>query len=401
MPNSLPAVAELPMTRPEGRPWDPPEEFARLRAEQPLCRLTFPDGHVGWLATSHALVREVLADPRFSSRQELMHSPLPGANALERMPPADPGMFIRADGIEHSRYRTMLTGKFTVRRMRQLTDRIEQFASELLDAMERQGSSADLVTAFARPLPALVICDLLGVPYADREFFQERTATINDADATPEVMEQALNEAGAFLYELVKAKRADPTDDLLSDLTKEDLTEPELIQIALLLLGGGLDTTTNMIGLGTFALLSHPEQLAALRAEPELIDGAVEELMRFLTIAPVSARSALEDIELGGRQVKAGETVAVAMHAANRDPEKYPDPDTLDVRRRAVGQLGFGHGVHQCLGQQLGRIEMQVGFRGLIRRFPHLRLAVPADQVRTREDSFIGVYGLPVAWDEV
>ncbi|MGH4028527.1 cytochrome P450 [Actinomycetota bacterium Odt1-20B] len=401
MPDALAAVPELPMTRPADRPWDPPEEFARLRAERPLCRLSYPDGHLGWLATSHALVREVLADPRFSSRQELMHIPLPGAGAMERMPPADPGMFIRADGAEHARYRKLLAGKFTVRRMRQLTGRVEELAEELLDAMERQGTAADLVPAYARPLPALVICELLGVPYADREFFQERTATMSDPDATAEDMGRAMSEAGEFLGALVKAKRAEPTDDLLGDLATEDLTEQELVQIALLLLGGGLDTTTNMIGLGTFTLLGHPDQLAALRADPELTDGTVEELMRFLTVGPVTVRTALEDVELGGHLIAAGETVAVALHAANRDPEKYPDPDTLDIRRQASGQLAFGHGIHQCLAQQLARVEMRVAFPALFRRFPHLRLDTPVAEVRMRDDSFHGVWSLPVAWDEV
>ncbi|WP_433508644.1 cytochrome P450 [Nonomuraea sp. CA-143628] len=390
--------AGLFMERPAGCPFDPPEE---LRRRQPLSRLAFPDGHMGWLVTSHALVRAVLADPRFSSRHELMRSPLPAASTMEHPPPAPPGMFIGMDPPEHTRYRGLLTAKFTVRRMRLLTERVEQITAELLDAMERQGPPVDLVTAYAQPIPALMICELLGVPSAGRESFQRHAAAVNDHDIPVEERYGAFAELQKTLHELVLAKRAEPTDDLLSDLTTGDLTDEELANIGALLLGAGLDTTANMLALGTFALLSHPGQLAALRADPGITDQAVEELLRYLSIVHSGMRAALEDVELDGQLIKAGDTVVVSTLAANRDPAKFTDPDILDLRRNAAGHTSFGHGVHQCLGQQLARVEMRVAFPALIARFPTLRLAIPPEDVPLRAHSDVyGVHRLPVTWDE-
>jgi cytochrome P450 len=390
----------LPLDRTEGCPFDPPAELGPLRDEHPLVRLTFPDGHEGWLATGHEVARNIVADPRFSARQELLHSPLPGPAAMVVPPPAPPGMFIKMDGAEHARYRKLLAGKFTVRRMRLLTERVEQVTAAHLDAMARQGSPADLVTAFAQPIPALMICELLGVPFEDHEFFRRNVAPLNQPDAPLAEQEAAINALGEYLYQLVVAKRAEPTDDILGELTTTELTDEELTSIAFLLLGAGLDTTANMLALGTFALLRHPDQLAVLREDPESVDGAIEELLRYLSIAHTGVRTALEDVEISGQLVKAGESVALSVQAANRDPLKFPDPDRLDLRRKAAGHVSFGHGVHQCLGQQLARVQMRTAFAGLFARFPGLRLAVPADEVPLRTDSDIyGVYALPVAWD--
>ncbi|MFI0712859.1 cytochrome P450 [Streptomyces inhibens] len=388
----------LPTTRPTGCPFDPPAELAQLRERQPLTRMTYPDGHTGWLATGHSVVRAVLADPRFSSRQELMHHPLADIGEL---PPATVGDMTGIDAPEHTRYRRLLMGKFTVRRMRELTERVEQITAEHLDAMERQGGPVDLVEVYAQPVPALMICELLGVPYADREIFQRHTTTLLTQSTDQEAQYAAMTALQEYLHALVLAKRAEPTDDLLGDLTTSDLTDEELTGIGGLLLAAGLDTTANMLAHGTFALLSNPDQLAALRADPDLADRAAEELMRYLTVADPAVRSALEDVELDGRLIKAGETVTLSMHAANRDPEKFPDPDTLDLRRKATGHLGFGHGIHQCLGQQLARVEMRVALPALLTRFPTLRLAVPAEEVPLRTGMNIyGVHRLPVTWDK-
>ncbi len=400
MTKPVPELTELPTERPARCPFDPPAELGELRDEHPLVRLTFPDGHEGWLATGHAVVRTVASDQRFSSRHELLHSPLPGAAALSAIPAAPPGMFIAHDEPEHSRYRKLLTGKFTVRRMRQLTERVEQVTTERLDAMERAGSPVDLVPLFSRPIPALMICELLGVPYDDHEFFQSAVSRLNDVTIALEDQQGAMEAVGALLYKLVVEKRAQPTDDILGELTTADLTDEELTNIAFLLLGAGLDTTANMLALGTFALLQHPDQFAVVRDDPGAIEPAVEELLRYLTITHTGMRAALEDVELGGQLIKAGETVGVSVQAANRDPLKFPDPDKLDVRRKAAGHLAFGHGVHQCLGQQLARVQMKVAFTGLFARFPTLRLAVPAEDVPMRTDSDVyGVHSLPVAWD--
>ncbi|MEV0261297.1 cytochrome P450 [Streptomyces sp. NPDC050617] len=388
----------MPLDRTEGCPFDPPAELARIREGGPLVRMRYPDGHMGWLATGHSVVREVLADRRFSSRQELLHSPMMD---LGELPPAALGDLTGIDAPEHTRYRRLLIGSFTVRRMRALTERVEQITAEHLDAMERRGRTADLVEAYARPVPALMICELLGVPYADRELFQDHASTLLTQSAEEREREAALTALTEYLRQLVLAKRAEPTDDLISDLTSSDLTDEELTGIGVLLLVAGLDTTANMIAHGTFALLSNPDQVAALRADPDLADQAVEELMRYLTVADPGVRAALEDIELDGQLIKAGECVTVSFQAANRDPVRFPDPDSLDLRRKATGHLGFGHGVHQCLGQQLARVEMRVAIPALFARFPSLRLAVPPGDVPLR--SAMNIYGverLPVTWGE-
>lgn len=390
----------LPTARPAGCPFDPPTELAEAREREPISRLAFPDGHVGRLITSHALVRAVLADSRFSSRYELLHYPFPGGPEGV-LPPAPVGDMTGMDAPEHTRFRRLLAGRFTVRRMRLLTERVERITAEHLDAMERQGPGVDLVPAFAQPVPALMICELLGVPYADRETFTGFVRDLMSVDATLERQMAAMTGLQEYMSGLVLAKRAEPTDDLLSDLTSSDLTDEELSGIGAFLLGAGLDTTANMLAHGTFALLSHPDQLATLRADPGLADQAVEELMRYLSIAHTMVRVALEDVELDGQVVKAGETVVLSVEAANRDPERFADPDALDVRRKATGHLGFGHGIHQCLGQQLARVEMSVALPALLTRFPTLRLAVPAEDVPLRAGMNIyGVHSLPVTWDK-
>jgi cytochrome P450 len=383
---------KLPTERPAGCPFDPPAELAELR---PLTRIEYHDGHIGWLVTGYALARAVAADTRFSSRHDLQRSPFPGTPVIDKLPPAPPGMFVGMDPPDHTRYRRLLTGKFTVRRMRLLTERVEQVTVECLDAMRRQGPPVDLVRVFAQVIPAMMICELLGVPTDGRETFQRQAETLNDKTATLEEIGAAYVGLQDTLRDLILAKRAEPTDELLSDLTATDLTDEELVNIGVLLLGAGLDTTANMLALGTFALLSHPGQIPGLKG-----DNAVEELLRFLSVAHTGVRTALEDVELGGRVIKAGDSVTLSIMAANRDPERFADPDTLDLSRSAAGHAAFGHGIHQCLGQQLARIEMRVGFSALFTRFPTLRLAIPAGEVPLRTDSDVyGVHKLPVTWD--
>jgi cytochrome P450 len=399
MAETLSAPKPLPIAR--IHPFDPPEVLAKLREEEPLSRLAFPDGHVGWLVTNHALSRAVLADNRFSTRQELRHIPMKHALANEPRRPADPGMFIRMDPPDHTKYRRLLTGQFTVRRMRQLEPRIAEITTERLDAMEAAGPPADLVEAFSLPIPSLVICELLGVPYTDRERFQRHTRVALNMNSSTEQAIGAFMALKEYFAELVTWKRAHEADDLLSGLIEGgELDDQELAGVAFLLLLAGHETTANMLALGTFALLRHPDQMAALRADPSLADNAVEELLRYLSIIHIGPmRAALEDVELGGQVIKAGENVVISTPAANRDPEKFPNPDELDVHRSTAGHVAFGHGVHQCLGQQLARIEMRVGYPALLTRFPGLRLAVAPEDVPLRTDMNIyGVHELPVAW---
>ncbi|MFI1712422.1 cytochrome P450 [Streptomyces litmocidini] len=395
MTESVHTVTTLPTERPSGCPFDPPAELIEARGHGPISRYTHPGGKPGWLITGYDLVRSVLADPRFSSRKDLM-------NVVDfELPPAPPGEFLLMDEPEHSRYRKPLVGRFTARRMRLLTERIEQITTDCLDAMEAAGPSADLVTAFGKPIPTIVICEILGVPYEDRASFQEQIDTFMGGEVGDEELIAAYTATQEYLARLVAAKRAHPTDDVLSELTDSDLTDEELRGISLILLAAGFDTTANMLSLGTFALLRNPEQLDALRADPTLVDGAVEELLRYLSVAKTFHRTALEDVEVGGQIVEAGTTVVLSYNTANRDPERFTDPHALDVRREPAAHLAFGHGIHLCLGAQLARVEMRVAFAALLKRFPTLRLAVPAEEVALRPETadIYGVKSLPVTWD--
>lgn len=403
MSQTVPVPHSLPMDRDAG-PFDPPSEITRLREARPVSPLVFPDGHEGWLVTGYEAVRQLMADTRFSSRLDIdvVHVPYetPGMPVATEPSPQLPGLFIAMDPPDHTRLRRRLTGAFTVKRMKQLEEHIVDIVERQLDEMAKLTPPIDLVKEFALPVPSLVICELLGVPYADRASFQADSAQFMVREQPLETKMGAYIALNTYLAGLVTAKRAEPGDDILSDLARhEDLTIEELTGVAFLLLLAGHETTANMLALGTFALLEHPEQLAELRAETELIPNAVEELMRYLSVADIFLRYATEDIELGGETIPQGSTVVVSLLAANRDPKRFDDPDTLDIRRTARGQMGFGHGIHQCLGQQLARIEMRAGFEGLLRRFPTLELTIPAGEVKLRTDMNIyGVHELPVTW---
>ncbi|MER5217487.1 cytochrome P450 [Streptomyces sp. NPDC002838] len=400
MGENVHTVTEMPRARRPGCPFDPPEELLDARRQGPMSRYTFPGGQLGWLVTGYNLVRQVLADPRFSSRRELMLHPTVDVTGIE-VSPSPPGEFLLTDRPQHSRYRKPLAGKFTVRRIRKLTEHIEQITADHLDAMEKAGPPVDLVTAFAKPIPAIVICELLGVRDEDRTRFQGHIDSIVSGETSDDDLITAYALMQQYLAELVAAKRAAPTDDVLSDLTQGDLTDEELKGMALTLLAAGFDTTANVLSLGTWSLLRHPAQLAAWRADPGIADSAVEELLRYVSVAKSFQRTALEDVELGGRTVKAGTTVVLSYNTANRDPERFADPHALDLRRNDGGNLAFGHGVHMCLGSQLARIELRVAFTALFERFPTLRLAVPADQVPLRPEAadIHGVKSLMATWD--
>ncbi|MGY2121149.1 cytochrome P450 [Nocardia gipuzkoensis] len=405
MTRTVPIPHGLPMERDAG-PFDPPREITRLREARPVSPMTFPDGHEGWLVTGYDAVRRLMADTRFSSRQDIgvLHVPYetPGMPAATEPSPQIPGLFIAMDPPDHTRLRRKLTGAFTVRRMRMLEEHIIEITQRQLDEMARLAPPVDLVKEFALAVPSLVICELLGVPYADRETFQLNSAKFLVKDQPLEEKMAAYGAMTTYLAELVTRKRAEPGDDILSDLARhDDLTIEELTGVAFLLLLAGHETTANMLALGTFALLEHPEQLAELRADPDLLPDAVEELMRYLSVADIFYRYATEDIELGGETIGKGSTVVVSLLAANHDPQRFDNPDTLDIHRKVRGHLSFGHGIHQCLGQQLARIEMRAGFAGLLRRFPTLELAIPAGEVKLRTDMNIyGVHELPVTWTD-
>jgi cytochrome P450 len=391
-------------------PFTVPPALLAVSARGPVAKAALASGEPFWLVSGYEEARAVLTDPRFSSDRFQYHprfKELP-AEFRERLrdDKARAGSFINMDPPEHTRYRKLLTGQFTVRRIRDLGVRIEKIIGGLLDAMLAEGTSADLMTEFAFPAPSLVICELLGVPYDDRAEFQERAAALLQLDAP---VQQAVENADAlrvFMQRLITDKRAHPADDLISGLIHHAgadpaLTDDELINIANLLLIAGYDTTASMFGLGMFVLLQRPEQLAAVRDDPARIGDAVEELLRFLSVInPGLFRFAKEDLEFGGEHIPAGSTVVVSVVATNRDGRQWAAPETLDVTRARGPHLAFGHGVHQCLGQQLARVEMQVGYAELLRRLPNVRLAVPPAEVPLRNDMLTyGVHSLPITWD--
>ncbi|SEL22801.1 cytochrome P450 [Nonomuraea pusilla] len=397
-------VPALPTVR--ERPLDPPDEVARLRQQGGVHRMTYADGHVGWLVTGYSAARAVLADSRFSNRPENMHPPIPGRFAAgkelrERGFQTPPGFFLRTDPPEHTRYRKLLTGQFTVRRMKLLEPRIEEITASALDALEAAGPPADLVQDFALPIPSLVICELLGVPYEDRARFQDDSKILVNLETGAEEAIAAIGRVFAYLHDLIGRKREHPADDLISGLIEGgELKDDELAGVSFLLLVAGHETTANMLALGTYTLLTNPGQLAVMRGDPGAVENAVEELLRYLTIVHLGPiRTAIEDVEIDGHLVRAGESVTLHLPAANRDPDRFPGGDTLDLTRPAGGHLSFGHGIHQCLGQQLARVEMRIAYPALLRRLPGLRLAVPPEEVPMRSDmSIYGVHRLPVTW---
>lgn len=397
---TLPEAIPFPTARTTA--FAPPPVLGDLRETHPLSRLRFPDGHMGWLVTSHAIAREVLSDRRFSSRNETRRPvvPLPVTDD-QGLRPTMPGTFIAMDPPDHTRYRRLLNGQFSSRRMRMLEPRITTIVNDRLDEMERIGPPLDLVAEFSSHIPPAVICELFGVPPAERELVRRHSATLVRLDASPQEAKGAYRSLMDFLLDLIRRKRADPGDDLISGLIASgELSDEEMAGVSFLILFGGHETTANMLGLGVFALLCHPDQRAALDAAPSMIDGAIDELLRYLSVVQLgTVRGALEDIELHGHRIKAGDSVCVSLPTANRDPARFDHPDELMLDRPPGGHLAFGYGVHRCLGEPLARLELRIGFTALLRRFPELRLAVSAENVLMRSDMVIyGVHELPVEW---
>lgn len=396
------AESTYPMAR--GCPFDPPAELARLRAEKPISQVRLWDGSSPWLVTRYEDVRSLLADRRVSS--DSSRPGYPDQSASIRARRQNSTSFITMDDPEHARYRKMVISDFTVRRTESLRPLITRIVDELLDAMERGPRPTDLVEAFALPLPSMVICQILGVPYEDHNFFQERSRALVDISLDPQVSVRANEELREYLTGLMAAKEADPTDDILGRLAQRyvrtgELSRGDAVSMALLLLVAGHETTANMIGFGTLTLLQHPEQAAEVRdGDPAVVNSAVEELLRLLTVVHTGRRRvALEDIEIGGVTIRAGEGIIAAGESANRDATVFDAPDELDIHRDRNHHLAFGFGVHQCLGQPLARLELQIAYPALLRRFPDLHVAVPIEEIRYRDKMIVyGVQALPVSW---
>jgi cytochrome P450 len=399
MTESLPT---FPMPRATKCPFDPPPP---LRERDRVDRVRIWNGDTPWLVTGYDEQRAVLADPRFSADALRPGYPLPSASIAQRR--RSFRSFITMDDPEHARLRMMLTRNFMVKRITAMRPRVQQIVDGLIDDMLAGPRPADLVTAFALPVPSLVICELLGVPYADHEFFQGCSRKLIDTTTPVDEAVEATDQLRSYLSDLVAAKKQSPTDDMMGSLVSEqlaagELTAAEVVDMSLLMLVAGHETTANMIALGTLALLEHPDQLAELRDtdDPALITNAVEELLRYLTIVHTGRRRvATEDVEVGGHTIRAGEGIILANDAGNRDATAFPDPDRLDIHRRARHHVAFGYGVHQCLGQPLARMELHVVYGTLYRRIPGLALAIPFEDVSFKHEMVVyGVHSLPVTW---
>ncbi|GGP00693.1 cytochrome P450 [Wenjunlia tyrosinilytica] len=387
-------------------PFDPDPEYIRLREKDPISPVTFnvaPGRKDGWLATRHEDVRKIMADARFSHRADLLALVSQPPFEVENYDPkpSPPGSFVRMDAPEHTRYRRLLTGFFTVRRIQQYEPTLAGIIDGCLDELEALEPPVDLLTAFIKKVVYRSVHSVMGVPESDIAELDEHFSVLMGLQYS---LEEFIHHNGALdatLERIVQYLFDNPSDKLLGQLIATgELTQEEVTNICWITIGGALDTTPNMLGLGTFALLEHPEQLAKVRARPELMERAVEELLRYLTISHLGAsRVALEDVEIGGRTIEAGQTVVLSLPAANRDPEQFERPEEFDVTRPSRRHVAFGFGIHQCLGQHLARATLRIGFQKLFDRFPGLRLAVPADEVPLRSIAMhYGVQELPVTW---
>ncbi|MEU2742026.1 cytochrome P450 [Streptomyces sp. NPDC007095] len=375
--------------------------YARLRERGPVHRVRVPEGTEAWLVVGHEAARAALADPRLAKSWQR------AAPTLSLVRPASGPNMLNSDPPDHGRLRKLVVREFTPRRVEQLAPRVEELTEALLDAMlARPDGRADLVEALAFPLSMSVICELLGVPSLDRAAFRTWSTDVF-SHPDPTVRKTASQEMGAYLNRLLDDKRRNPGDDLMSALIRttdeggDRLSPEELVGTAWLLLVAGHETTANLISNGTLALLSHPDQLAALRADMTLLDGAVEEMLRY--DGPVEAatfRFTTEPIDIGGTVVPGGgELVLVVVADANRDRARFPDPDRFDIRRPAQGHIAFGHGIHHCLGAPLARLEARTAIRALLRRCPDLGLDVHPAAVTWREGMLVhGPRLLPVRW---
>lgn len=370
-----------------------------------VSRVTLPDGAAGWLITGHECVQRILTDPRASSSRSNPGFPQLRRTSTRELPKSTPPI-IGLDPPAHTVHRRMLINEFTVRRLRALRPRIQQIVDTCIDDLLDAGPEADLVEALAVPVPSLVICELLGVPKQDRPYFQERTKLLLDPNTSAEDARAPLVELVGYIDKLILGKEAEPGDDMLGRLIvryrEAGLYEHHfIVKTAALLLNAGHETTSNMISLSVLALLRHPGQLERLLADPARMPVAVEELLRFFSVVDhTMARVAVADIELGGKTIKAGEGLVALPSTANRDPDVFQNPDELDLERNEVRKhLAFGYGNHQCLGQNLARIELEVVLSTLFARVPGLRLAVPLTGLCFKDEAQIyGVHELPVAW---
>jgi cytochrome P450 len=377
--------------------------YQELLRSCPVARVVLPYGGKAWLAVRYADVRAVLHDPRFS-RAAVVGREIPRVRPeVEQKPDS----IMNMDPPDHTRLRKLLARAFTTRRVEALRPRAVELTAELLAGLRAAGPGSDLVEHVSVPFPLRIICELLGVPIADRHIFRSASdAIMSMSTMTPQQRLEATDELTAYMAAMVKQRRVTPTDDLIGALIcahdeGDRLSEGELLELGISILVAGHETTMSQIGNMTYTLLTHPGQWAALGADPGAVTGAVEELLRYNPLLGSAGfpRIAMEDVELSGVMVRAGETVVASLNAANRDPELFADAEKLLLDRAANRHIAFGHGAHHCPGAGLARMELQEVLGGLLREFPDLHLAVAPEEVQWRTGALVrGPRALPLAW---
>jgi cytochrome P450 len=401
-------IPEFPMTRAPGCPFAPPPKALEFNDSRRLSRVRIWDGSTPWLIHGYDAIRALFTDSRASVDDRLPGYPHWNEGMLATVHRRPRSVFT-SDAEEHTRFRRMLSKPFTFKRVEALRPAVQQITDDHIDALLAGPQPGDIVDTLALPVPSLVISQLLGVPYEDADFFQAQAQRGMGRYATEEDTAQGAASLAKYIANLVRVKMGSPSEDLVSDLAErvnaEEMSVREAAQLATGVLIAGHETTANMLSLSVAALLDHPEQLGLLRDTddpkgPKIVATAVEELMRYLSIIQTGQRRiAVEDIEVGGETIRAGEGIILDVAPANWDPRQFPDPDRLDLRREDGPHVGFGYGRHQCVGQQLARMELQIVLPTLFRRIPTLRLAVPVEELPFKHDALAyGVYELLVTW---
>jgi cytochrome P450 len=383
-------------------PLEPPAEYAGLRAGEPVARVTLPSGDPAWLVSRYEDVRRILSDPRFS-REAIT---APGAPRLLPIARGSKSVFVM-DPPEHTRLRGLISKAFSPRRVESLRPRIQEITDRLLDGMAAAGPPADLVSGLAQPLPITLICEMLGVPYADVPQFRDWTDLMLSYGAgSRESVIVARDRLNGYLTGLIEAKGREPGEDLLSALIQardeqDRLSQEELLAFGYTLLGAGYHATTAEIVHSVLLLMRDPAALRALRDDPAALPAAAEEFLRVSQAGGGlgALRIAVQDVEIAGTTVRAGEAVLPLINSANRDASVFADPDRLDLTRNPNPHVAFGHGIHHCIGASLGRTELEVALGSLLRRFGDLALAVPESELVWNQDvAFRRPRELPVTW---
>jgi len=388
----------IPASREARCPLAPPPEFAQWR-DEPGLRQAMWGGRLTWVVSRYQDIRAALVDPRLSA-DTISSSIKPSSDE------GTPVIFARIDDPEHHRLRRMMTSQFTFRRTEAMRPQIQEMVDQFLGTMIENGPPADIVRDFALPMPSLVIALLLGVPPEDLGLFQYNTSLGLDTRTSEEQKGQAFATMFAYIQELVRRKEAEPGDDLISRLVTDyvatgQLSRETAAMNGVIMMQAGHETTANMISLGTVALLQHRDVFERLGQtdDPAVIANAIEELMRYLTIVHAQVdRIATEDLTIGGQSIRAGDRLLMNLPAGNWDSEFVENPEAFDIDRNTRGHVGFGYGVHQCIGANLARVEMQVAFATLARRLPGLRLAVSPDELQFKDSDIYGMKELPVTW---